>query len=150
MKISAHFTLAELEVSQIATRHGLDNRVPDRLMPNLGRLVGALEQVRQIAGGHPLRISSGYRSQKLNTLVKGSQDSAHIEARAADFTIPAYGSPLEVCRLIAWSGVQFDQLIHEFGAWVHISVPRMGVEPRNQTLTLDRQGPRGGLWEARE
>ncbi len=150
MKLSAHFTLREFEFSQTAIRHGLDNRVPERLMPNLGRLVGVLEQVRQIAGGHPLRISSGYRSQKLNALVKGSPESAHIEARAADFTIPAYGSPLDVCKLIAGSGVQFDQLIHEFGAWVHIAVPPMGVEPRHRTLTIDRQGTRGGLWEARE
>ena len=39
-----------------------------------------------------------------------------------------------------------DQLIHEFGRWVHLSVdPRM----RRDVLTIDRSGARPGLLEVR-
>ena len=145
MKLSAHFTLQEFEFSSTATRHNIPNNVPERLMPNLMRLVVILEQVRQIAGGQPVRVTSGYRDPKLNRLVNGSNNSAHTEARAADFTIPAYGSPLDLCLLIAESGVQYDQLIHEFGRWVHIAVAKDNMAPRRQNLTIDRTGTRHGL-----
>jgi zinc D-Ala-D-Ala carboxypeptidase len=145
VKLSTHFRLAEFEFSATATRHGIPNAVPERLMPNLMRLVGMLEQVRQIAGGQPLRITSGYRNAQINRLVRGSDNSAHMDARAADFTIPAYGSPLDLCELIAESGIEFDQLIHEYGAWVHLGIAREGVAPRRQTLTIDRTGTRPGL-----
>lgn len=149
MRLSAHFTLAEFETSQTAARRGIDNRVPERLMPNLQRLVGALEQVRQIAGGNSLRISSGYRAPQVNALVGGSATSDHMDARAADFTIPSFGTPLELCLLIAGSEIQYDQLIHEFGAWVHMSVPGQGQRARRRNLTIDRQGARTGLLEVR-
>ena len=50
------------------------------------------------------------------------------------------------CRAIAAAGIRFDQLIHEFGRWVHLSVdPRM----RRNVLTIDRSGTRPGLLEVR-
>lgn len=145
MHLSTHFRLEEFEFSEAATRHGIDNHVPERLIPNLGRLIGVLEQVRQLCGGAPMRITSGYRGGELNRLVRGSDHSAHLDCRAADFQIPAFATPLEICERIAASPIHFDQLIHEFGAWVHVSIARENVEPRRQLLTIDRTGTRAGL-----
>ncbi len=30
----------------------------------------------------------------------------------------------------------YDQLIHEFGAWVHVGLPFIGSTPRHQSLTI--------------
>lgn len=150
MMISAHFSLDEFETSDIATRHGIDNTIPDALLPNIKRLVGALEQARQVLGGFPISISSGYRCRALNTLARGSAESHHMQARAVDFICPRAGTPLDVCRAIANSGVQYDQLIHEFGRWVHMSVPEAGRTGRGETLTIDRHGTREGLWGIRK
>lgn len=149
MMLSAHFDRAEFEVSDTAARHNIRNRVPDEAMPNLIGLVGLMEQVRQVLGGFAITINSGYRSPALNALVRGSANSAHMDARAADFICPRAGSPLEICRLIASIGIEFDQLIHEYGRWVHIATPPAGRAPRKQILTIDRQGTREGILVAR-
>jgi zinc D-Ala-D-Ala carboxypeptidase len=145
MMLSAHFARAEFEVSDSAARNNIRNRIPDEAMPNLIGLVGLMEQVRQVLGGFPITITSGYRSPELNALVRGSKTSAHMDARAADFICPRAGSPYDVCKIIAASGIEFDQLIHEFGRWVHIATPPPGRAPRKRILTIDRLGTREGI-----
>ena len=150
MMISAHFALDEFELSDTAVRHGIDNRIPDNLLPNIKRLVGAMEQARHVLWGHPISISSGYRCKALNALVRGSETSHHMRARAVDFTCPGYGTPLQICKHLEDSGIKFEQLIHEFGRWVHLSVPEEGRQARGQILTIDKHGTREGLLEVRK
>ena len=57
--------------------------------------------------------------------------SAHLQGCAIDFTAGEFGLPLEVCRAIADSNLEFDQLIME-GKWVHISFDE---RMRRQVLT---------------
>jgi len=45
-----------------------------------------------------------------------------MDGFTADFTAPAFGTPLQVARAISASGIAYDQLIHEFGVWVHIGL----------------------------
>lgn len=92
--------------------------------------------------GKPVLVSSGYRSPLVNRAVGGAASSAHMLGCAADFSCPAYGSPLKICREIAGSDISFDQLIHELRAWVHIAWAPL---PRRQVLTIDAAGPRAGL-----
>jgi putative chitinase len=89
-----------------------------------------MQQVRDLLG-HPIFISSGYRSPILNRRVGGAKLSDHMFGKAADFTCRGLGTPLEVCRAIAASNIIFDQLIYE-GTWVHIS---FSPTPRCQVLT---------------
>jgi hypothetical protein len=72
--------------------------------------------------------------------------SAHLTGHAVDFNCFMYGAPLEVARRIASSGLVFDQLIHEFGHWVHLS---FADARRGECLTLDAQGARRGLFPVR-
>lgn len=139
MNLTIHFTLEELTFSQTAVREGIDNDPPPWVVENLRRLARALENVRAILGGAIL-ISSGYRSPALNTLIKGSPNSAHIKGLAADFTAPSYGTPRECAIAISHSSIEFDQVIHEGGRWVHFGLSEH--EPRKELLTA-QFGPLG-------
>lgn len=147
-RISPNFTLAELEASDTAARLGIDNRVPEALIGNVQRLAVQILQPLRTHTGERVRISSGYRSPKLNAAVGGSTRSQHMQALAADFNVDEH-SPLEVCDLIEQLGLPFDQLIHEFGRWVHCSVAPAGQEPRRMLLTIDKHGTRPGLLPVR-
>lgn len=144
MQLTPHFTLEELTASDTAARRGLDNTPQPAIVENLHALAEVLEQVRA-ALDRPMLISSGYRSPKVNTAVGSKPTSMHIQGLAADFICPQFGTPLEVAEEIAAAGIRFDQLIHEFGRWVHIGI-RLPDEPwRGQLLTIDARGTRTGL-----
>lgn len=134
MNLTEHFTLAELTASETAARLGIDNTPSDAIIHNLTRTALLLEQVRTLLG--PPIISSGYRCPALNSVIGGAPRSAHMLGLAADFIVPAFGTPLEVCQALSANALQYDQLIHEFGRWVHIGL-REG-EPRRQDLTASR------------
>ncbi len=135
-QLSPHFSLEELTFSQTAARQGIDNTASPQIAANLVLVVGILEDIRSLLGDVPLHISSGYRCPALNTLIGGSRTSAHMNWLAADFTAPDFGSVLEVAQAIAASGLVFDQLIHEYGTWVHVGMAASGVTPRRQLLTI--------------
>ena len=142
MRLTDNFDLSEFVVSQEAARRGIDNTPPADVIENLYLLAMALEEVRARLG-QPIVISSGYRSPALNAAVGGAANSAHVIGFAADLTCPGFGAPLPVCKAIATlPGFRYDQVIHEFRGWCHLSVDPRG---RMQTLTIDRSGTRKGL-----
>jgi zinc D-Ala-D-Ala carboxypeptidase len=139
MNISPHFTLAEMTASQTAARAGLDNTPPAEALERLQALCKLLEEVRAWLYFAPVQILSGYRSGKVNALVRGSPNSQHMKGEAADFIAPRFGSPQSICTSLIKSGIEYDQLILEFGGWVHISTAE---HPRRMALTIDRAGTR--------
>ena len=141
MRLSDHFTLAELCASQTAARLGIDNTPSPEMVDALRRTAQLLEKVRALLG-KPILVSSGYRAPLVNRAVGGAANSAHMLGCAADFSCPAFGSPLEVAREIGQSDIVFDQLIHEFRAWVHVA---WSPQPRRMVLTIDSFGTRHGL-----
>ncbi|SIO50443.1 Peptidase M15 [Burkholderia sp. GAS332] len=134
MRLTDHFTLDELTQSETAARRGIANTPSPAIVESLTRTAQTLEQVRTLLGSCPVLVSSGYRSPALNAAVGGSATSAHVQGLAADFFCPGFGSPLDICRKIAASGIAFDQLIFE-GTWVHLGLGVVGQKPRNQVLT---------------
>ena len=140
--LSAHFSLEELTFSQTAIRYGIDNTPSQFARLNLDVLAPGLEQVRTLLG-YPMRISSGYRCPKLNKLLRGAANSAHMKGLAADFTCPGFGPPTAIAAVINHSDIEFDQLIQE-GAWVHIA---FALVPRRQVLTA-HFGPTGTTYSA--
>lgn len=111
------------------------NEPDEQQRANLIVLAGLLDQVADILG-HGLTITSGFRCAQLNAAVGGVPDSQHIDGLAADFKCPQAGSAWRVARLIAESPVAFDQLILEYGKWVHISAAPAHCAPRRQVLTI--------------
>lgn len=135
MQLSPNFALAHFTRSDTAAERGIANHPADEHLPQLYRLAAALEQVQALLGA-PLQITSGYRSLALNAAVGGVPTSRHALGLAADFVCPGFGTPLEVAQAIAASAIAFDQVIHEFGRWVHFGLAPEGDEPRRQLLTI--------------
>jgi len=131
MRISKNFTLDEFLLSQTATRHGIDMDPPTQVISNIRDLVNGCLQPLRDEVKKPIFISSGYRPQKLNEMIGGSATSAHIRGHAADFTVVGM-TPFDTCELIVVMELPFDQMIHEYGRWVHLGV---GHNLRGETLT---------------
>jgi len=134
--LTAHFALEELACTQ---HREIDNKPPPEVTANLRATATRMEEVRRLLGDHVVSVTSGYRCPELNRVVGGSRTSAHLRGHAVDFNCYGFGDPLAVCRAIADSDVEFDQLIEE-GRWVHLSFdPRL----RRQVLTRRAGGGYG-------
>jgi len=131
--LSPNFDTSEFTRSRTATKRGIDNSIPETLMPNLEKLAYTLERIRTSING-PIIITSGYRSPELNTAEDGSTRSAHCHALAADFHTPVMDCKL-LAKMIRGSGISFDQLIYE-GSWVHFGLAtNKRRKPRQEILT---------------
>lgn len=138
MRLSEHFTLAELTRSDFALRHGLDNTPPAHVQASLILLCKhVLEPVRAHFGG-PVVVNSGYRSPEVNSGIGSQPTSQHCRGEAADIEHPVH-SNLDLARWIA-ANLKFDQLILEYynpdvpnSGWVHVSFKASGN--RQQALT---------------
>lgn len=138
LQLSSNFYLHEFTRSQAAARHGIDISVAQtsEVFSNLKTLAETgLQPVRDALG--PVFISSGYRPAALNTAIGGSRKSAHVHGLAADISVVGH-SPLEVAQWYESSDIEFDQVIHEFGEWVHVGMAKPGTEPRKEVLTAVR------------
>lgn len=130
MNITPHFTLVEASFSDYATRNGIDNTIPEQLMPNIRRQAELMEKIRYELNT-PIFITSWYRCHTLNRAIGGSDLSFHQQGLACDFVSP-FGSPLEICKAIVKTKIEFDQLIDE-GTWVHVGLS--AGAGRNEVLT---------------
>ena len=141
MNLSNHFTLEEFTFSDAALRKGLNNTPDAETIEHLKETASLMEQVRELLG-HPIIITSGYRSLKVNSAIGSKPTSDHVLGYAADFRCPGFGTPSDICHAIMDSTIPYHQLIHEFQSWVHISAnPKMAM----QALTIDNQGTRHGI-----
>jgi hypothetical protein len=145
--LTEHFTVEEFTDSQTAARKGISNVPPpiSEEWKNLHRTANVMEQVRTILGDKPILVSSGYRSPAVNAAVGGSKSSAHMSGLAVDFSCPGFGTPKAICKKLEphMKELGIDQLIHEFGSWVHLGLT--GGAPRHQALTIDNKGTRHGF-----
>ena len=139
IKLTENFYLSELLVSNTATRLGINNTPTGEIIEHLCESAENLWQPVRDLLGKPMLISSGYRSPAVNARVGGSRTSAHCYGYAIDFTCPSFGTPAEIARFLAKElpkhGIKYDQVIMEFGRWVHLGYKsRMGAQ-RGQNLT---------------
>jgi len=141
-RLSTYFSYSELTQSGYATRHGVDNTPDQRSLENLKYTASQLDRVRALLGV-PVLVSSGYRCPAVNAAIGGSKSSQHMTGQAVDFTAPSFGNPEQVAKAIASSHIPFDQLILEYGQWVHISFTT--VHPRGEILTINREGTHKGI-----
>lgn len=143
--LTPHFTLEEFIASQTAARFGIPNVPTGQERANVQRTAEVMEKVRAVLGNKPVLISSGYRSAQVNKVVGGSSNSAHMSGLAVDFTVPGFGTPIEICHKLSahMAALQIDQLIHEFNSWVHLGLSTDA--PRKMALTIDGNGTRTGF-----
>lgn len=134
MRVGEYFTLEEFEVSVWAARRGLSFSVPVMLRGNVAQLVERVLDPLRRDLGRPVVVLSGYRPPWLNKAVGGSPRSEHMQARAADIVVPGVPA-LEVCRRVVSLGLPFNQVIHEFGRWCHVSVPPAEAVARGDAKT---------------
>ena len=134
MKLSKNFSRAEIEHSNTAKRLGISNEMSDKHLENMQRVIDNLIQPMRDAIG-PIRISSGYRSPKLNKAIGGSSRSQHSKGEALDLQFWEKGKMNNKVNYdwVLESGVEFDQMINEFDySWIHISLKSR--ENRSQIL----------------
>ena len=139
MQLSPNFTLDEFTFSQTAGRDNIDNTPTPDVLKRLTNTAQQMELVRVLLM-QPINISSGYRSPALNKAVGGAAKSQHLSGEAVDFTAPKFGTPRQIVEKIKSSNIQYDQIIHEFDRWVHISFSE--VANRKQALVIDTNGTR--------
>ncbi|MDR7332253.1 D-Ala-D-Ala carboxypeptidase family metallohydrolase [Roseateles asaccharophilus] len=129
-QLSPNFSLAEFIRSDTAERYKLDNTPPPEVQARLQRTAELMERVRELLGGRAIHINSGYRGPAVNKAVGGVDSSAHTQGWAVDFVCPDFGTPFKVCEELVASDLLFDQLIHEYGRWTHLSfAPAMRRQP---------------------
>ena len=130
MKITDHFTWEEMTFSQSAVRSGIDNDPGNDEKANIEwSCKKILEPIRYHKG--PVIITSGYRSPDVNKLVGGSSSSQHCKGQAADIVVPQ-DTIEDLFQWIISTELPYDQVIQEFGRWVHISYSR--EQTRKQAL----------------
>lgn len=82
----------------------------------------------------PVSISSGYRSAKLNTQIGGAATSQHCEGKSADIIVSGMSTQALFSYITNKTALPFDQVINEFGQWVHISYDHAKAKQRGQKL----------------
>ena len=124
MILSKNFTLNEFTKSVSAIRNGIDNSPNAEHIRNIQLLVKYILQPLREGLNKPIRITSGYRSESLNKLIKGSKKSQHCKGQAADiqFKVDGVMNNKMIWDKVIELGLPFDQMINEFNySWIHIS-----------------------------
>ena len=125
LALSADFKLWEFVVSPTADQNGIRNLPNETEVAHLRLLCQKILQPARKALG-PLKITSGFRSGKLNKLVGGAANSDHRLGYAAD-VIPYKVETRKLGEWVALNCKKFDQIILEFGTlknpnWIHLSI----------------------------
>ena len=127
-KISQKFTEGDVVRSNTATRMGLKEQfTPTKEVVDAAAYLATtvLDKITI-----PFTINSWYRCPKLNTAIKGSKTSDHMNGCAIDIDTANDGRNGEIFNFIR-THCEFDQLIWEFGndtnpSWVHVSCKPTG------------------------
>lgn len=132
--ISRHFVLSDFTHSDTASRHRIQNTPDSGQEAAIEALAkGVMDAIKDRFPN--LRISSGFRSAKVNSLVGGKPNSQHLKGEACDFTVPGKALKDVYRWIVRESGLDFDQVIIEYDRWIHISYTTRR-ENRRQALSI--------------
>lgn len=127
-RVSKHISYKEATSSYTAKKMHIDN-TPNRLQMNAMMLVAKkiFEPIREYFNV-PIYIPSFFRSEALNNILGGAENSQHTKGEAIDIDADSYGEVTnkEIFEYIL-DNLEFDQLIWELGddknpGWVHVSL----------------------------
>lgn len=127
MNLSNNLTLKEAIRSYTAERAGIDNTPSDEVINNLKICAERVFQPIRDNFNVPIAVTSGYRSEELNRLIRGAKNSDHLRGQALDLDADVLGgvSNSEIFYYVLYN-IPFSKLIWENGdeknpSWVHIS-----------------------------
>jgi hypothetical protein len=88
LKLSDHFSLFELTATSNEALQSANRDLTTEQVQKLSTLALHAEAIREICGGIPLRVHSGYRAPALNGATLGSSStSQHPKCEAIDFDV---------------------------------------------------------------
>ena len=126
-----YFTIEELTKSETANRLNINNQPSKEVIDNLNKLINYLNPIRE-EWNKPIYVTSGYRSQELNSVVKGSKTSSHLLGLAVDLWVPNLYQFWDFLTNYL-KDKSFDQLILEPN-WIHL-----GIGPKERrTILINR------------
>jgi len=125
-RISKHISYKEATRSITAIRLGIDNKPFEYELGNMKAVAeNIFEPLRKWVGG-AIKVTSFFRSEKLNQAIGGSVSSQHCQGRAIDIDdVYGYKTNAEMFQYIK-DNLDFDTIIWEFGTddnpdWIHVS-----------------------------
>lgn len=121
--------------SATAKKLGIRNVPTADIIKNLNVLIDELLDPVREAWGKPIKVNSGYRCPKLNSVIpNASKTSQHMKGEAADLNAGNRTLNKMLFEYIR-KNHEFDQLINESNyAWVHVSYVRQN---RKEVLSLN-------------
>ena len=145
-RISKHISYKEATYSNYAKKYKIANKPNEEHIDSMELLAEKIFEPLREWVGCPIRVNSMFRSEKLNSALKGSKTSSHMKGQAMDITSMACGkddckSNLDMFHYIK-DNLDFDQLIWEFGSepkWLHVSYNNE-KENRKQVLVTKKRG----------
>lgn len=140
-----YFTINELTHSDTAIALGIDNTPNQEIKEHLVQLVEELLDPLREAWGSAIKVTSAFRSSRLNRALKGSSPtSSHLIGFAADL-VPCNGDITGFKKFtVRWlkeNNIAFDQAILETNGkgsqWVHLGLYNQRHQQRKQILNLN-------------
>ncbi len=126
-----NFTFKEIIKSDTARKNNIAN-IPQQaeILDNILFLIVEFLQPLRDKLNKPIIITSGYRCDKLNSLVGGVSNSAHKKGMAVDIHVPNMAVK-QLFDFIVNSGLKWTQLIEEHSknsTWIHIEYNRNNLK----------------------
>ena len=119
IRLSAHFSLFEMT----ATNRKVENTPSIEAIVNLCRLCNEVLEPARKKYGHPIKVTSGYRSPKLNDLVGGVKTSRHLAGQAADLRVESRELGRKLFDALK-DLPAIDELLYEHkgnASWIHVA-----------------------------
>ena len=141
MTTKSYFTIDELCKSETAKKYSIDNTPDAAVLSHLQQLINFLNPLRE-AWGSAIKVTSGYRCEKLNKFVGGSKTSSHMIGYGVDL-VPANERMDEFKKFIVdyMKNKMFDQCIIEKSGkteWVHIGLYNLKGQQRKMIFNITK------------
>ena len=136
MQLSENFTLEEMVASSTARlRRIANNPDPDQII-QLKKLCENILQPVRSQYGNAIKVTSGFRNERLNKIVGGAKNSQHVKGEAADIVCQDNKKLWSLMvQMISTGEITVGQLIDEKNlSWIHVSLP--DHKHRNQILRI--------------
>ena len=123
-----YFDLTELLASKAAVQKKIANLPSWEQVDNLLELAFMLDKIR-VKFGKPISVTSGFRSDKLNSAIGGAKNSQHKNGYDNRVLFNTIKSMMDSGEIVV------GQLIDEYNySWVHVSLPTEKL--KNQVLHI--------------